>query len=336
MSIVAIVILNYNGKEYLEKFLPSVTAYSNDCEVIIADNCSTDDSISFLKSNYPALRLIHIPNNKGYSTGYNYALKQIQSKYYVLLNSDVEVTPNWTSPIIQMMEQDNNIAATQPKILAYHQKDHFEYAGAGGGQIDYLGYPFCRGRVFDTLEEDQAQFNDVIQIFWATGACLFVRSEVYHSLGGLDDDFFAHMEEIDLCWRINSAGYKVMYNGQSAIYHVGGGTLPKPNPRKTYLNFRNGLSLLIKNYKPSHLFTRLPIRILLDLVAAVKFTLSGSRKDGGAVLKAIIHFIVKIPSNLKKRQHVQELSKVDPEANIHPRSIVYQHFIQGKKYYKEL
>lgn len=336
MSNVAIVILNYNGKGYLEKFLPSVTSYSNDCEIIIADNSSTDDSISFLKSTYPSLRLIHIPNNKGYSAGYNYALNQVQSKYYILLNSDVEVTPNWTSPIIEMMEQENSIAAAQPKILAHHQKDHFEYAGAGGGQIDYLGYPFCRGRIFDTLEEDQAQFNDVTQIFWATGACLFIRSEIYHSLGGLDDDFFAHMEEIDLCWRINSAGHKVMYNGLSTIYHVGGGTLPKSNPRKTYLNFRNGLSLLFKNYKTYQLFTLLPLRILLDLVAGIKFTMSASLKDGWAVLKAIIHFILKTPSNLKKRQHVQKLSKVDPRANIHPRSIVYQHFIQGKKYYKDL
>ena len=336
MSDVTIVILNYNGKDYLEKFLPSVTQQSGDCQIVVADNCSTDDSINFLKTAYPSLRLIQIPNNKGFSAGYNYALQQIQSKYYVLLNSDVEVTPNWTTPIIEMMEQDASIAAVQPKILAYHQKNHFEYAGAAGGFIDFLGYPFCRGRVFNTLEEDKGQYNDIQQVFWATGACLFIKSEIYHVLGGLDEDFFAHMEEIDLCWRINSAGYRVMYNGHSDVYHVGGGTLPKSNPQKTYLNFRNGLSLLFKNYNRLHLFTKLPIRVLLDLVAAFKFTFSGSIKNGWAVLKALIHFIGKTQSNWKKRVSVQKLCKVDAILFSHPRSIVYQYFIQGKKYFKEL
>jgi len=336
MSDVAVVILNYNGKEYLEKFLPSVIKYSNGCKLIIADNCSTDDSILFLNKSYPDIPLIQIPNNKGFSAGYNFALKQIQSKYYILLNSDVEVTSNWVSPIIDMMEDDTFIAAAQPKILAFHQKDHFEYAGAAGGFVDYLGYPFCRGRIFDTLEKDQHQYNDIKQVFWASGACLFVRSEVYHALGGLDDDFFAHMEEIDLCWRINNVGYKVMYNGKSAVYHVGGGTLHKSNPRKTYLNFRNGLSLLFKNYNSVHLYTRLPIRICLDLIAAGKFILSGSAQDGWAVLKALAHFIGRFPSNLKKREQVQQLRKENVSIALHPRSIVYKHFIQGKKLFNEL
>ena len=336
MNQVAIVILNYNGKEYLEKFVPKVIRYSSDCEVIIADNCSTDDSISYLETCYPELRLIEIPDNKGFSKGYNYALKQVQAKYYVLLNSDVEVTPNWLVPIIEMMEQNILIAATQPKILAYARKDYFEYAGAGGGQIDYLGYPFCRGRIFDILERDRGQYNDTAQIFWGSGACLFVRSDIYHQLGGLDDDFFAHMEEIDLCWRINSAGYKVMYNGQSTVYHVGGGTLTKSNPQKTYLNFRNGLSLLLKNYKRGHLFTYLPIRILLDLVAAITFTLRGSAKDGLAVIKALTHFVFRIPSNWKKRKQVQKLNRMEVTPGIHPRSIVYQHFIENKNYFTQL
>lgn len=336
MNDVAIVILNYNGKGYLEKFLPSVIQHSGDCQIIIADNCSTDDSINFLTTVYPLLRLIRIPNNKGFSTGYNYALNEVKAKYYVLLNSDVEVTSDWINPIVEMMELDTSIAAAQPKILAYHQKSHFEYAGAAGGFIDFLGYPFCRGRIFDELEQDKNQYNDIERIFWATGACLFIRSAVYHELGGLDDDFFAHMEEIDLCWRINNAGHKIIYNGYSTIYHVGGGTLPKSNPRKTYLNFRNGLTLLFKNYRTTQLFTKLPIRIFLDIVAIFKFISSGSIKNALAVLKALVHFIWKIPSNWRKRIIVQRLRKVDTSSLFHPKSIVYQHFIQRKRYFKEL
>ena len=336
MNEVAVVILNYNGKDYLEKFLPSVTQESGDCQVIIADNCSTDDSVNFLRTSYPSLRIIEIPNNKGFSAGYNYALNLIQSKYYVLLNSDVEVTPNWIRPVFEMMEQDDSIAAAQPKILSYHNKNVFEYAGAAGGFIDFLGYPFCRGRIFDSLERDSGQYDDIKETFWATGACLFVRADVYHELGGLDDDFFAHMEEIDLCWRIHSAGYKVMYYGHSTVYHVGGGTLHKSNPKKTYLNFRNGLSLLFKNYSTLHLFTRLPLRILLDLIAATKFIFDGSYQDGVAVLKALFHFIWKTPSNLKKRKVVQGLSKVNSDGFLFTQSIVYQYFIRGNRTFDKL
>jgi GT2 family glycosyltransferase len=336
MSDVAIVILNYNGRNYLEKFLPSVAQNSDGCEVIIADNCSTDDSISFLNTAYPDLRIIEIPSNLGFSAGYNFALERVQAEYYVLLNSDVEVTPNWTSPIISMMAKDQNIAAAQPKILSYDQKEYFEYAGAGGGQLDYLGYPFCRGRIFDELEKDNGQYDDVSQTFWATGACLFIRSEVYHQLGGLDDDFFAHMEEIDLCWRINSAGYTVMYNGESTVYHVGGGTLPKSNPRKTYLNFRNGLTLLVKNYSMGQLFTRLPIRILLDLVAAVKFTFSGSVKDGWAVIKAVIYFSTHISTILRKRIKVTKHKSKDVDYILYQQSIVYRYFLKGIRKYQDL
>lgn len=336
MSEVAVVILNYNGKEFLEQFLPGVITHSNGCEVIIADNCSTDDSINFLQNSHPEIRLIRIPNNKGFSAGYNYALNQIEANYYVLLNSDVEVTPMWTSPIIKMMEKDKSVAAAQPKILAFNNKTQFEYAGAGGGYIDFLGYPFCRGRIFDTLEEDRGQYNDIKQVFWASGACLFIRSAVYHELGGLDDDFFAHMEEIDLCWRINNAGHKVMCNGQSTVYHVGGGTLPKSNPIKTYLNFRNGLSLLLKNYNTIDLLTKLPVRILLDIVAAFKFSLGGSVKNGKAVIKALFHFLGRIPSNWQKRKKVQQLRKKDVKVTHYPKSIVYQHFILNKKTFNEL
>jgi GT2 family glycosyltransferase len=336
MSGVAVVILNYNGKAFLAEFLPGVIAHSGDCEVIIADNCSTDDSVNFLQHNYPALRLIQIPNNRGFSAGYNYALAQIKTTYYILLNSDVAVTPKWTTPIIEMMEKDATIAAAQPKILAHHRKTHFEYAGGGGGYIDYLGYPFCRGRIFETLEEDHGQYDDVKQVFWATGACLFIRASVYHELGGLDDDFFAHMEEIDLCWRINSAGHKVMYHGQSTVYHVGGGTLPKSNPKKTYLNFRNGLSLLFKNYDTVDLWTKLPIRVVLDMVAALQFSLNGSIKNGWAVMRALIDFAGRIPSNWRKRKKVQLLRNKQANVTCYPKSIVYQHFILKKRTFREL
>jgi len=333
---IAIVILNYNGKGYLEKFLPSVTANSQDCQVTVADNCSTDDSLAFLKSNYPDLQTIEIPFNGGYSAGYNYALELIEAKYYVLLNSDIEVTPNWVRPIYEMMESDSTIAATQPKILSYHNKNEFEYAGAGGGQLDFLGYPFCRGRIFETVELDEGQYNDTTQVFWASGACLFIRSDVYHKIGGLDNDFFAHMEEIDLCWRINNLGMKVMYNGNVTVYHVGGGTLPKSNPRKTYLNFRNGLSLLLKNLNTSQLFYTLFSRMILDFVAALKFLVDGSGRDCWAVIKAVIHFIWLIPSNWKKRLHAKKEISLIQKDLIYPKSIVYQHFIKKKKLYKEL
>jgi len=336
MSTVAVVILNYNGKGFLSQFLPGVITHSTGCEIIIADNCSTDDSINFIQNFYPEIQLIQIPNNKGFSAGYNYALAQINAQYYVLLNSDVEVTPNWISPIIDIMEKDISIAAAQPKILAHHNRNQFEYAGAGGGYIDYLGYPFCRGRIFDTLEDDYGQYDDMKQVFWASGACLFIRSAIYHELGGLDDDFFAHMEEIDLCWRINNAGHKVMYNGQSAVYHVGGGTLPKSSPRKTYLNFRNGLSLLFKNYDTVDLLAKLPVRILLDIVAAFNFSLGGSIKNGWAVVKALFHFLGKTPSNWQKRKKVQQLRKKNVPTKLYQKSIVYRHFILNKKTFNEL
>ncbi|MTI20667.1 glycosyltransferase family 2 protein [Fulvivirga sp. RKSG066] len=336
---VAVVILNYNGRHYLEKFLPGVVANSKGHRVIVADNCSTDDSVDFLKSNFPEAELILNTTNKGYSYGYNEALgklKQEKIDYYVLLNSDVEVTPNWIEPVVKMMDEDSSIAAAQPKILDQKRKTHFEYAGAAGGHIDTLGYPFCRGRLFLNLEQDQGQYNDPQQIFWATGACLFIRSSVFHQLDGFDPDFFAHMEEIDLCWRINNAGLKVYYNGESKVYHVGGGTLDKSNPRKTYLNFRNGLSLLYKNYTTSELWLKLPIRILLDIVASIKFMVFDSFKDGLAVIRAHVDFVTELRSNFKKRQATKRQKKMSKLPIIYSGSIVFEHFVKGKQKYSQL
>ena len=252
---VAVVILNWNGKSFLEKFLPSVFACNSSyAEIIVADNASTDDSVSFLKSKYPQIKIIQNSSNGGFAKGYNDALKLVEAEYYVLLNSDVEVTPNWIDSVIQLMDTDKSIAACQPKIRAFDDKKSFEYAGAGGGFIDKYGYPFCRGRILDTLEEDKGQYNDVREVFWATGACLFVRSECYHKVNGFDEDFFAHMEEIDLCWRLKNLGYKIMYSPNSTVFHVGGGTLNKTSPKKTYLNFRNNLILLCKNHPPKYFF----------------------------------------------------------------------------------
>ncbi|MDF1675256.1 MAG: glycosyltransferase family 2 protein, partial [Vicingaceae bacterium] len=241
LNSVAVVILNWNGKHFLEKFLPSLIEHTSFAELIVADNCSTDDSLSFLKENFPQIRIITLAENYGFAKGYNEALKQVNSDVYVLLNSDVEVTENWLQPCLEILKKDNDMAACQPKIKAFHQKTYFEYAGAAGGFIDKYGYPFCRGRIFETLEEDNNQYDEEIEIFWATGACLVIRADIYHELNGLDSFFFAHMEEIDLCWRIQNRGKKIKYVPQSTVFHVGGGTLHKSKPQKTFLNFRNNL-----------------------------------------------------------------------------------------------
>lgn len=334
---VSIVILNYNGRNYLEKFLPSVIEYSGNHQIIIADNCSTDDSVQFLKENYPSIRVIHNSRNGGYSWGYNEALKQIDSEYYVLLNSDVEVTRGWIDPIMDLMAHDSSIGAIQPKILSFNQKNKFEYAGAAGGYIDKYGFPFCKGRIFQELEIDNGQFNGNYEIFWASGACLFLRSEVFHELGGFDNDFFAHMEEIDLCWRMHNANNKVMYCGMSSVYHVGGGTLHKSNPKKTYLNFRNGLSLLLKNYSQSDLFLKLPVRLLFDFLAALKFIFTDSFHDGVAVLKAHLHFWWIFPKNLQKRKKMGLKKKKSIQIpEIYNNSIVIDHFFKKIRSYNDL
>jgi GT2 family glycosyltransferase len=328
MPKVAIVILNYNGQGFLEKFLPSVILNSQGHEIIVADNASTDNSINFLKQTYPNIRLIQLPHNGGFTGGYNEALKQVKATYYVLLNSDIEVTPNWINPVIELMDANPKIAACQPKMRDYHKPDYFEYAGAAGGYIDWLGYPFCRGRIFDTCEVDSGQYEDAREVFWATGACMFIRADVFHELGGFDTQFFAHMEEIDLCWRMKNAGYQIYYSPASTVYHVGGGTLHKSNPRKTFLNYRNGLAMMYKNLPANQLFTTIFARLVLDGVSSIKFLLAGSFKDIWAILKAHFAFYAMIPKlERKSPNHLKD---------IYPKSIVLDYFLRKKKRYGEL
>jgi len=330
---VAVVILNYNGKEFLRKFLPDVIERTgSDAEVWVADNNSLDGSIDVMNEEFPNVKLVENHYNAGFAGGYNMALSKIEADYYVLLNSDIEVTEGWVKPVIKLMESDTNIAACQPKILAYHDKTEFEYAGASGGFIDKYGYPFCRGRLFQSLEKDVGQYEDPIEVFWATGACLFVRADIYHQSGGLDADFFAHMEEIDFCWRVKNKGYKIMVCPSSTVYHVGGGTLPKKSARKTYLNFRNNLSLLYKNIPKDQLVPVFIIRFILDGVAALKFFLEGGFHDLIAVLEAHLYFYRNF-GKLKKKRKMLEQNKV---SNIYRRNIAFDYFIGGKKKYTDL
>ncbi len=329
---VAIVILNWNGRRFLEQFLPSVVNYSFGAEVIIADNASSDDSLSFLKKEYPQLRLIINSQNSGYAGGYNEALRQIDAEYYVLLNSDIEVTPNWVMPLIEVMDQNPSIGAAQPKLLSYYQQDEFEYAGASGGFIDKYGYPFCRGRVFANLEKDANQYDTMEEVFWASGAAMFVRASAFWQVGGLDEDFFAHMEEIDLCWRLKLAGFKVMSIPKTIVYHVGGGTLPKNSSRKTYLNFRNNFTLLYKNLPSNRLLKVFIARFVLDGIAGIRFLSEGNYKDTYAVIKAHFYFYAHLGQLHKKRAG----RNLKPVSGIYMKNIVFQHFIFHKNKYSEL
>jgi GT2 family glycosyltransferase len=330
----AIVILNWNGRQFLEKFLPSVLAHSGGCRIVVADNASQDDSVAFIRQHYPSVELIRHHQNLGFCEGYNQALRQIEAEYYVLLNSDVEVTPDWTRPILALLAAQPQVAACQPKIKCYQHRRHFEYAGAGGGFIDHLGYPFCRGRLFETLEEDQGQYDDTVPVFWATGACMFLRASAFHQAGGLEPAFFAHMEEIDLCWRLQLLGYQVMYCGQSEIYHVGGGTLPKSNARKTFLNFRNGFAMLYKNIAPAQFYKVIPLRLLLDWVAAFKFMTDGDLKSAAAVFKA--HWDCWRHRQYWRAQRRRQPAYQPPLKGMYAGSVVWDYFIKGKKHYREL
>ena len=336
-SKIAVVILNWNGKSFLEKFLPIVIKYSQGVQIIVADNQSTDDSVSFLKTNFPNVSVIINPSNDGFAKGYNLALKQVSAEYYILLNSDVEVTENWIEPIIDLMRANHTVAACQPKILDYKHPSKFEYAGAAGGFIDKYGYPFCRGRVFNILEEDKGQYDAAQEVFWATGACMFVRSEIFWKVGGFDDDYFAHMEEIDVCWRMKNLGYQVYVEPKSKVYHVGGGTLNKLSPRKTFLNFRNNLTTLTKNASPRFLFFKIIFRMILDGVAAFKFLFEGHGSHFFAVIKAHFSFYKHLPSTLKKRDTMRLMPEFkETTTGVYEKNIVYAHFVKGVKYYSEL
>ena len=332
---VAIVILNYNGRNYLEKFLPSVVAssYPNK-RIIVADNGSTDESVSYLKQSFTNVEIILLKQNFGFAGGYNKALKNIKSDYYILLNSDVEVTKGWVDDLITLMESNKQIAACQPKILSYINKNKFEHAGACGGWIDTLGYVFARGRIFDICEDDNGQYDTNAKIFWATGAALCIRAERFHELNGFDAYLFAHMEEIDLCWRLQRKGYFIFCCPSSVIYHLGGGTLHKSNSRKTYLNFRNNLIILIKNFSFKEALWKIPLRILMDWLFAFKSLLQCDIKSFAAILKAhasIIKWIFKHKKNQKLISY-----KINEFCGVYGNSLVWSYFIKKKKHFSEI
>lgn len=335
MSQASVIILNYNGVNFLRKFLPSVVQYSQGHRVIVADNGSDDHSVSFLKENFPSVEIIPFQENYGFARGYNEAIKHIDTPYSILLNSDVEVTGGWIEPVLALMEQNPKVAACQPKVRFFLQKNFFEHAGAGGGFIDIVAYPFCRGRIFDIIEKDEGQYDDVVPIFWATGACFFTRTDLFREMGGFDEIFHAHMEEIDLCWRMHARGYEVYYQPESVVYHVGGGTMPVSNPVKTYLNFRNSTGMLFKNLPSHQLLWRLPLKIALDLLAAVKFFLEGRNRDGKAVLQSITDFARNLGKWKKHRKKVTVRLK-GASSGVLPRLLVSERYLKGKKYFSEL
>ena len=332
---VAVVILNWNGQALLEKFLPSVlqSRYPN-LQLVLGDNASTDHSVAFVEANYPGIRIIRNDQNYGFAEGYRKLLEQVEADYYVLLNSDVEVPADWIQPVIALMERDKTIAAAQPKIKWQEDKSQFEYAGAAGGYLDLHGYPFCRGRLFDTVEADRGQYNQSTEIFWASGAALFIKSKCWKEIGGLDPDFFAHMEEIDLCWRLKNLGYKIVYCPDAEVYHVGGGTLDANNPYKTYLNFRNNLIILQKNLPFADAVFRIFIRMSIDFIAWLHFLLQGKTDFAFAVNKAHFHFLMALGHNAKKRTTKQ--ISFQKHAGQYPSSIVYDYFIRKIRFFSQL
>jgi GT2 family glycosyltransferase len=338
MKLVSIVILNWNGRNYLEQFLPTLIKYTlnPEAEIVVADNGSTDDSMSFMDKEYPSIRTLKLDKNYGFTGGYNRALEQIESTYYLLLNSDIEVSEGWLAPLIKVMQENEKVAACTPKILNYHLKTHFEYAGAAGGFIDRFGYPFCRGRIFDAMEEDLGQYDRSTEIFWGTGACLMVRSDLWKEVGGLDDHFFAHMEEIDLCWRLKRMGHVILSVPSSTVYHVGGGTLERGNPMKTYLNFRNNLLLLHKNLPSKQRKITIFVRMIFDGISAFRFLLQGAFKDFWAVLRAhrAFHGMKNNYSGTNKLNKTAKNNVI--VSGIYPGSIVVDFFLKGKNSFKQL
>ena len=330
MKKIAVVILNWNGVRLLEQFLPSVIAYSDQASIYVADNASTDISIEVIQNQFPSVKIIQNTGNFGFAKGYNEALKYVEEEYYALVNSDIEVTENWLAPILEIFETQPETAIIQPKLLDFKSKTHFEYAGAAGGFVDKFGYPFCRGRIFDTIEEDKNQYDDEIEIFWATGACFFIRKEVYRKLNGFDDTFFAHQEEIDLCWRAFNFGYKAKYTSKSVVFHVGGATLNEGNPKKTFLNFRNSLLMLTKNLPKKQLIPIIFIRLCLDGLAGIQFILKGKFKHCWAIVKAHFAFYLLVNQFYKKRTPLQRNNyfKIN--------SIVYRYFVKNGKVFADL
>lgn len=330
---IALVILNWNGQELLEKFLPSMLLNRTlqNVTIYVADNASTDNSVDFIQKNYPSIKIVQNKENGGYAKGYNDALQHIEADVYGLINSDIEVTENWLQPIDSIFKNEPNTAIIQPKILDFKKKELFEYAGAGGGFIDELGYPYCRGRIFSELEPDNQQYNDTSEIFWASGACFFIRSAIFHELGGFDEDYFAHQEEIDLCWRSQNANHIIKYVGTSTVYHVGGATLKEESPRKSFLNFRNSLFSLVKNLPTNKLFPVIFSRLVLDGIAGIKFLFELRPIHTLAILRAHFSFYYYLPKMYKKRK------KSDQKNNYFTiKSIVWNYFVLGKKVFKDL
>lgn len=331
MKELSVAILNYNGRHHLEKYLPTVVEFSSPYEIILIDNGSDDQSVNYVKSNYPSVKLIHFEANLGFCGGYNKAMQLIDSEYVVLLNTDVRVTENWITPVLNYLKANPEIKAAQPKIMDDKNPEYFEYAGAAGGFLDSLGYPLCRGRIFETIEKDEGQYNDNIEVSWASGSCLFIDRSIYNALGGLDERYFAHMEEIDLCWRIWNSGHKVGYCSESKVFHLGGGTLSKSQPKKTYLNFRNGLSLLLKNEKRRNLSWKLPLRIVLDWAAILKFSTQSGPQHGLAIIHAHIDFMREFGNTLRLRSQPKGTNRPSFKG-----LITWRYFVLGKRRFSEL
>ncbi|MBN2668960.1 MAG: glycosyltransferase family 2 protein [Bacteroidales bacterium] len=333
----SVVILNWNGAHWLKLFLPSLIEHTPQdlADLIVVDNASSDDSLAVLKNDFPSIKILKFDRNFGYAGGYNRAVEQLDYRYMVLLNSDVELTMGWLLPLIDRLKSDDAIVACQPKILDYKMKTHFEYAGASGGFIDYLGYPFCRGRIFDTQEEDHLQYNDAKPVFWASGACLAIKKEAFVTVGGFDETFFAHMEEIDLCWRFHRNRKLVYVEPASVVYHAGGGTLSKISPQKTYLNFRNNLLLLYKNFPAGRALKIIFFRLILDGVAGLKFIVDGHFMHALAIVKAHFHFYKMISRYKPKTTRVKD-SGFTEELIIYPKAVIWQYFVKKRKKYSDL
>lgn len=336
---IAVVILNWNGEKYLRKFLPILIEHTQNVrntEIVVADNGSSDGSLKLLKDDFPEVRTILFEKNYGFAEGYNRALKEIESKYFVILNSDVEVTPNWLLELYEYMENNKNVSACQPKILSYNQRNSFEYAGACGGFIDKYGYPFCRGRIFGEIEEDNGQYDDIVDIFWASGACLFIRSEDFWEVGGFDEEFFAHQEEIDLCWRLKSRDKRIVCIPKSVVYHIGGGTLKTENPYKTYLNFRNNLLLLYKNLPHKLLVKTFDIRFYLDNLAAFHLLMQGKLQNAKAITDARTDFRKMVDKFSEKRNENVLKSNTSIENEIVQTSILFEYYVKGHKKFSQI
>lgn len=335
MKRTAVVILNWNGRQHLEQFLPSVVAHTpQQVRIIVADNGSTDDSVAFLAQHYPAIEIIRLEQNYGFAEGYNRALEQVDAEFFILLNSDVEVTAGWVEPLVATLTNNRSVAAVAPKLRSYGNRDHFEYAGAAGGYIDVLGYPFCRGRILSTLEQDKGQYDTAQEVFWASGAAFCCRADVFRMLGGFDADFFAHMEEIDLCWRMQLQGYKIMVEPHSTVYHLGGGTMPNESPRKLYLNYRNNLSMLFKCAPAWQRILVAVARPVADMLSALIYLLRGDKALAKATIEAYRDFFALHDELNKKRKAVRSACKAESD-RIYRGSIVMRYAV-GKRFFGNL